>query len=76
MGIFKNEYKELWEKQKELTDKAIQSAEEWKKLCEEINAKFDQCVKKDLVGAAALIQQLRNDKERLELEIEMLKSRR
>ena len=66
--MFGNKYKEAYEEQKRLTDKAIKSAEGWKGLCEEATVSYERAIK-DLETATAMIGRLQTDNNRLVLEV-------
>lgn len=73
--FFKDKYKEAYEQQKKLTDEAIDAVNKWKELSEQILARYEQVINKDLPEAIALIQKLQSRNDELILEVAMHRSR-
>ena len=69
------EYKELYKRQKILTDNTIATAKEWKKLSEEITQNFEEVITKDLPEATITIQKLQKQNNKLILELALYKSK-
>lgn len=67
--FFNNKRKELYEQEKEMTNRAIESAKKWKELLETISKDYNKLVNKDLPEAIALIKKLQEKNNELTLKV-------